>query len=171
MGRSEIISGDNEIISKIFGDPEFQGINLYATTTHETNKNAIIERFIRTLKNYMLKILTDPNVKFNRFVDFTTHLIQKACIMYNNSYHRIIQARPIDVFEGRDTNKQEIIRFEYVSFQKGPILEWAVFYTKPDILSPLWVFRCPNIKISILIIKIIKMRSTLHILFICPLES
>jgi hypothetical protein len=24
----------------------------------------------------------------------------------------------------------------YVRFQKGPILEWAVFYTKPDILSP-----------------------------------
>jgi ribosomal protein S21 len=23
-----------------------------------------------------------------------------------------------------------------VRFQKGPILEWAVFYTKPDILSP-----------------------------------
>jgi hypothetical protein len=36
---------------------------------------------------------------------------------------------------------------------------------------PLWVLRCPNIKISILIIKIVKMRSTLHILFICPLKS
>jgi hypothetical protein len=45
---------------------------------------------------------------------------------------------------------------KFVCFQKGPILEWAVFYTKPDILSPLWVFRYPNIKISIFIIKIVK---------------
>jgi hypothetical protein len=44
----------------------------------------------------------------------------------------------------------------FVCFQKGPILEWAVFYTKPDILFPLWVFRCLNIKISILMIKIVK---------------
>jgi hypothetical protein len=122
MGRPEIISGDNEIISRIFGDPEFQGINLYATTTHEINKNAIVERFIRTLKNYILKILADPNVEFNRFVDFTTQLIQKACIMYSNSYHRIIQAIPIDVFEGRDTNKQEIIRFEYEEIPKDTIV-------------------------------------------------
>jgi intergrase/recombinase len=75
MGRPEIISGDNEIISRIVDDPEFQGIGWYVTTTHETNKNVIIERFIRTLKNYILKILADPNVKFNKFADLTTQLI------------------------------------------------------------------------------------------------
>jgi hypothetical protein len=42
--------------------------------------------------------------------------------MYNNSAHRIIQARPIDVFEGRDTNKQEIIRFEYKEIPNGTIV-------------------------------------------------
>lgn len=74
------------------------------------------------------------------------------------------------VTKPHETNKNAIVE-RVVYFQKGPILEWAVFYTKPDILSPLWVFRCPNIKILILMIKIVKMRSTLHILFICSLES
>jgi hypothetical protein len=72
-----------------------------------------VERFIKTLKNFILKILVDPNVKFNKFADLTTQLIQKACEIYNNRFHRTIKARPIDVFEGRDINKQEIIRFEY----------------------------------------------------------
>jgi hypothetical protein len=42
--------------------------------------------------------------------------------MYNNRVHRIIQARPIDVFEDRDINKQEIIRFEYEEIPKDTIV-------------------------------------------------
>jgi hypothetical protein len=50
MGKPETVDGDNEIISKIVKYPEFQGINWYVTSPHETNKNAIVERFIKTLK-------------------------------------------------------------------------------------------------------------------------
>jgi hypothetical protein len=81
-----------------------------------------VERFIKTLKNFILKILVDPNVEFNKFADLTTQLIQRACVMYNNRYYRTIQARPIDVFEGRDINKQEIIRFEYEEIPKDTIV-------------------------------------------------
>jgi intergrase/recombinase len=72
MGKPETVDGDNEIISKIVKYPEFQGINWYVTAPHETNKNAIVERFIKTLKNFILKTLIDPNVKFSKTVDLTT---------------------------------------------------------------------------------------------------
>jgi hypothetical protein len=32
MGRPETVDGDNEIISRFVGDPEFQGINWYVTS-------------------------------------------------------------------------------------------------------------------------------------------
>jgi hypothetical protein len=65
MRRPETVFGDNEGISKIVQYPEFQGIWTYVTTTHETNKNAIVETFIRTLRNYILKMLKDPGITIN----------------------------------------------------------------------------------------------------------
>jgi hypothetical protein len=61
MGRSNIISADNEIINSLFQDGvlyvEFNGIQLYRTSPHELNKNAIVERMIKTLKQYLINVL------------------------------------------------------------------------------------------------------------------
>jgi hypothetical protein len=61
MGRPNIISADNEIINSLFQDGvlyvEFNGIQLYRTSPHELNKNAIVERMIKTLKQYLINVL------------------------------------------------------------------------------------------------------------------
>jgi hypothetical protein len=60
MGRPNIISGDNEIIDALYKDGklyiEFDGIKLYRTSPHELNKNAIVERIIKTLKQYIINV-------------------------------------------------------------------------------------------------------------------
>jgi transposase InsO family protein len=59
MGIPKILQGDKKIIDsfkkKLSSD--FPGITLFTTKLHETNKNAIVERVIRTLKNDILKYI------------------------------------------------------------------------------------------------------------------
>jgi predicted DNA-binding antitoxin AbrB/MazE fold protein len=54
MGKPKIISADNEIINALYENgvfyKEFEGITLFRTSAHEFNKNAVVERMIRTLK-------------------------------------------------------------------------------------------------------------------------
>jgi hypothetical protein len=61
MGRPNIISADNEIIDALYKDGtlyiEFDGIKFYGTSPHELNKNAIVERMIKTLKQYLINVL------------------------------------------------------------------------------------------------------------------
>jgi hypothetical protein len=60
MGKPNIISADNEIIDALYKDGklyiEFEGIKLYRTSPHELNKNAIVERMIKTLKQYLINV-------------------------------------------------------------------------------------------------------------------
>jgi hypothetical protein len=77
MGRPEIISGDNQVINALYLkigdlnvlDPRFVGIRTYATSPKEANKNAIVERMIRTIKDMILKILMkyDPVDIYNHY--------------------------------------------------------------------------------------------------------
>eukprot|EP00732_Lithocolla_globosa_P001841 Lithocolla_globosa_v1_NODE_1030_length_2930_cov_412.241391.p3 type:complete len:106 gc:universal NODE_1030_length_2930_cov_412.241391:2875-2558(-) len=62
------------------------------STKNET-KASIIERFNRTLKNKMYKLF-EVNQNF-RYIDDLQDLIDN----YNNTYHRSIKMKPIDVNE------------------------------------------------------------------------
>jgi transposase InsO family protein len=59
MGKPQIISADNEIINPLKTYKSYlrniDGVRLYDTSPHELNKNAIVERMIRTLKSSMQK--------------------------------------------------------------------------------------------------------------------
>ena len=59
--------------------------------THNEGKSVDAERFIRTLKNKIYKRMTavSKNVYFN----FLDDIVDK----YNNTYHRAIKIKPIDV--------------------------------------------------------------------------
>ena len=59
--------------------------------THNEGKSVDAERFIRTLKNKIYKGMTavSKNVYFN----FLDDIVDK----YNNTYHRAIKIKPIDV--------------------------------------------------------------------------
>jgi transposase InsO family protein len=118
MGKPKILQGDQKIINSFKKElsPYFPGITLIASKTHETNKNAVVERAIRTLKNDLLKYLyvhPFPEIS-GRFVteeeyyelDTTTMVLQEVCTLRNNTFHRTIRQKPIDVFYGRTLNRQ-----------------------------------------------------------------
>ena len=70
------------------------GIHLYST--HSVKKASIVERVQRTLRNRLGKIWTKNKNK--RWID----VLPKITSSYNNSYHRSIKMKPIDV-EQKDT--------------------------------------------------------------------
>ena len=59
--------------------------------THEEGESVIAERFVRTLKHKIYKHMTanSENVYFNGLND----IVDK----YNNTYHKTIKMKPIDV--------------------------------------------------------------------------
>jgi transposase InsO family protein len=59
IGKPKILQGDQKIIDAFRNQlpPYIPGITLVMSKAHETNKNAIVERAIRTLKNDLVKYL------------------------------------------------------------------------------------------------------------------
>ena len=86
-------------------------IEIWYSNPEQSNKNAIIERFHRTLRNMILKY-TVANGK--SYIDILPDLIDN----YNSSYHRTIDGEPNDIWEGKTTNNQNIHRIE-TTFKVG----------------------------------------------------
>ena len=103
MGIPKNINMDNQFntkkIKKYLAD---NGVNMFFSDPNEINKNAIVERFNRTLAR---KINEYRVIKGN--YDWPSYL-HGTVDLYNNTVHRTIKAKPIDVFEGREKNKQDI---------------------------------------------------------------
>ena len=64
-------------------------IEIYST--HNDGKSVVAERFIRTLKNKIYKFMT--SISKNIYIDILDDIINK----YNNTYHRTIKMKPVDV--------------------------------------------------------------------------
>jgi hypothetical protein len=133
MGIPKILQGDQKIINSFKKELSLYipRITLIASKTHETNKNAIVEKAIRTLKNDLLQYLyVHPfPVISGRFVteeyyelDTTTMILQEVCTLRNNTFHRIIHQKPIDVFYGRALNRQIITKKKYPQFNLGDLV-------------------------------------------------
>ena len=60
-------------------------------STHNEGKSVVAERFIRTLKNKIYKYMT--SVSKNVYIDKLDDIVDE----YNNTYHRTIKMKPIDV--------------------------------------------------------------------------
>ena len=60
-------------------------------STHNEGKSVVTERFIRTLKNKIYKHMTA--VSKNVYFDVLNNIVDK----YNNTYHKTIKMKPIDV--------------------------------------------------------------------------
>ena len=60
-------------------------------STHNEGKSVVAERFIRTLKNKIYKYMT--SVSKNVYIDKLDDIVDE----YNNTYHRTIRMKPIDV--------------------------------------------------------------------------
>lgn len=109
MGKvPETLQMDNgtEFTSKIFKDTMAkEGVHLlHYSDVGDIRKQSVIERFNRTLAGDLRKWRENTGgSKWYQVLD----TIYKQ---YNNREHRTIKAKPIDVWEGRDENKQTIVR-------------------------------------------------------------
>jgi len=90
-------------------------ITMHYSDVGEINKNAIVERFNRTLAGLFQKWRVATNQKL--WYKELPNIIDK----YNNSYHSTIKAKPIDVLEGRDENHQHITHVN-PNFKVGDIV-------------------------------------------------
>jgi hypothetical protein len=118
MGKPETLQGDTKIIDAFKKElsPYFPDVVLMPSKPHETNKNAIVERAIRTIKNDLLKFLYTQGFPTKDISDITTGILQEVCTLRNNTFHRIILQKPIDVFYGRELNQQIPTKKTYPQF-------------------------------------------------------
>jgi hypothetical protein len=133
MGVPRILQGDQKIAKsfKKYLYSRYPKVFLFETKPYETNKNAIVERVIRTLKNDILKYLYVrgfPEIR-GKFVgeeyvedDTTSEVLEEICNTRNNTIHRTIREKPIDVFFGRAPNRQIITRKKYPQFNKDDLV-------------------------------------------------
>ena len=67
-------------------------------STHNEGKSVVAERFIRTLKNKILKYIT--SISENVYIDKLDDIVDE----YKNTYHRTITMKPIDVKDNKFIN-------------------------------------------------------------------
>ena len=60
-------------------------------STHNKGKSVLAERFIRTIKNKIYKYMT--SISKDLYIDKLHDIVNE----YNNTYHRTIKMKPIDV--------------------------------------------------------------------------
>ena len=89
-------------------------------STHNKGKSAVVERFIRTLKNKIYKYMT--KISQNMYIDKLDDIVNE----YNSIYHRTIKMSPVDVkssiyIDFRIENNEKCPKFQvddYVTISK-----------------------------------------------------
>ena len=69
---------------------------------HNEGKSVVAERFIRTLKTKIYKYMT--SISKNVYIDKLDDIVNE----YNNTYHRTIKMKPVDVKDNRDIVSMEL---------------------------------------------------------------
>jgi hypothetical protein len=103
MGIPVNINCDNEFnkteFNKLMDD---KGVRMWYSQPDEINKNSIVERVNRTIALILQKYRI--GLKKYDWYKVLPDIVEN----YNNTEHRTIKAKPIDVWNGIGTNKQEI---------------------------------------------------------------
>ena len=68
-----------------------KGNNIEMYSTRNEGKSVIAERFIKTIKNKIYKYM--PSISKHMYIDKLDNIVNE----YNNTYHRTIKMKPIDV--------------------------------------------------------------------------
>ena len=82
-------------------------------STHNEGKSAVAERFIRRIKNKIYKYMT--SISKNVYIDKLDYIMNE----YNNTYHRTIKMKPIDVKDNTYINIGEQVNDEDPTFKVG----------------------------------------------------
>ena len=114
------INADNEFgTNAIIKFCEDHDIELYLSDPKETNKQAIVERFNRTVREWIREY---QNVKKTKnFINAFPTFIKN----YNNTVHGTTKNTPNDIWDGKEQNEQEINRVEY-PFKIGDRVRYAI---------------------------------------------
>jgi len=98
MGIPENINADNEFNRSTFNNYfNENNIKTYFSQPHEVNKNAIVERFNRTLAG-MLQKWREGSREYNWY-----SVLGDIIDNYNNTYHRTIKDTPSNVRKGAES--------------------------------------------------------------------
>lgn len=97
----ENINCDNQFATKLLTD-KYPNIRFWFSDPDEINKNAVVERFNRTLARYLQLVRLGTNNK-----NWPSYL-QAVVKNYNTSPHTGISAIPIEVWEGREFPIQRV---------------------------------------------------------------
>lgn len=111
-------SDDGKEFTSVWKLLQQNGIQVHKSRKEEFAKNAIVERFNRTLRNLMRKY----EAEFPRagLIEDWDDLVGG----YNESFHRTIKAEPGEVWEGDAKNKQDYkdIKYDFVKGDKVRVL-------------------------------------------------
>lgn len=99
------IQSDNEFATKTFIDlMSKENVKMNFSNPYEINKNAIVERFNRTLRDLLRKYrIIYKNYNWPKYIDNVVNI-------YNQTYHKTIKNNPYNIFKNFDFNKQQIIQ-------------------------------------------------------------
>lgn len=94
---------DNEFIEGHFTDfVKSKGTRIHYSDPTDYNKNAVVERFNRTIEGLLQKIrFSTDDIRWPSY-------LQDAIYNYNNSYHTTIKAEPENVWTGKEKSHQKI---------------------------------------------------------------
>ena len=82
-------------------------------STHNEGKSAITGRFIRTLKNKIYKYMT--SISKYMYIDKLHDIVDE----YNNTYHRSIKMKPIDVKDNTYIDFKKEVKDKNPKFKLG----------------------------------------------------
>ena len=111
------------MIRKVQSFLKQNGIDFF--TTNSEQKASIVERFNRTMKGRMYKYFTAKNTY--RYIDVMQDLVDG----YNNTYHRSIKMKPINV---RVIDQTKIRRHLYGAKEKAKIRSKKYKYMVGDLV-------------------------------------
>ena len=90
-----------------------QDNNIVMYSTHNEGKSVVTERFIRTLKNKIYKCMT--SISKNVYIDKLDDIVDE----YNNTQHRTIKMKPIDVNDNTYINNVKEVNDKDPKFKVG----------------------------------------------------
>jgi hypothetical protein len=130
--RIQNFNSDQEFNKRAFLDLfREKNIKTYFSGRGETNKNAIVERFMRTLRLYLQKFRLA--LKHNRWTEYLDDVEN----LYNTSEHTTTQKKPLDLFQGRGRSEQVHITVEN-ELKEGDLVRIKIkkqIFDKDDVLK------------------------------------
>ena len=105
-------------------------------SAHNEGKSVVAERFIRTLKNKIYKYMT--SISKNVYIDKIDDIVNKQ----NNTYHRTIKIKPVDVKPSTYIDSSKEINNEDPKFKTKDIVRISKY---KNIFAKGYVSNCSGI--------------------------